>query len=108
MHNALYDSNNWSQWSTSSDPTPYYKQYAQAIGLNMTQFNNDFSSDTVNNRITADVAAFKKTGQQMATPSFFLDGTYIPNTDLIDANGPSLAAFSKVIDNEITKKVAQH
>jgi protein-disulfide isomerase len=28
MHDALYDQTNWQQWSTSSNPDPYFWQYA--------------------------------------------------------------------------------
>lgn len=108
MHDLLYNSNNWQEWSTSSKPTPFFQSYAQQLGLNMTKFNSDFSSDTVNNRINADIDAFNKTRQQMATPAFFLDSKFVPNKNLVDSSGqPSLDAFSKVIDAELAKKTAK-
>ncbi|HSX42949.1 MAG TPA: thioredoxin domain-containing protein [Candidatus Saccharimonadales bacterium] len=102
MHDLLYTPQDWQEWSTSNNATPYFKQYAGALKLNLTQFNKDFSSAAVNNLINADIAAFEKTGQPKATPSFFLNGKYIANTKLVDASGqPSLDAFSKVIDNAL-------
>ena len=98
MHDLLYDPQNWNAWSTSSNPNPYFWQYAQQLGLNVSKFKTDFSGDQVNNRIQADLAAFSKTGQQEATPTFFLNGKYVPNSKLVDANGPSVDAFSKVLD----------
>lgn len=100
MHDLLYNPTNWQEWSTSSNPTPYFKNYASELKLNMTQFNKDFASSTVNNRINADITAFNKTGQQMATPTFFLNGSYVANTQLVDTTtgNPSLDAFSKVLD----------
>lgn len=105
MHDALYLSSNWSQWSTSSNPDPYFWQYAQQLGLNVNQFKTDFASDTVNNRISADRNAFAKTGQDQATPAFFLNGKFIDNSTLLDKTGqPSLDAFSKVIDAALATK----
>ena len=98
MHDALYNSSNWQQWSTSSDPQPYFTQYATSLGLNVTKFNSDYKSIAVNDRIQADLGEFGKTGQQEATPTFFLNGQYISNASLVDNNGPSAAAFGKVLD----------
>jgi protein-disulfide isomerase len=56
----------------------------------------------VNNKINADIAAFKATGQQESTPSFFINGKNYPNTKFVDASGtPSVDAFSKVIDEAL-------
>ncbi len=98
MHNTLYAPQNWQEWSTSSNPDPYFWTYASQLGLNLTQFKKDFASSTVNDRIQADIAAFNNTGQQEATPTFFLNGKYVPNTKLINSSGPSVAAFSSVIN----------
>ena len=71
----------------------------------MTKFKQDYSSSQVNSLINADLAAFKKTGQQEGTPTFFLDGKYISNKVLTDASGlPSVDKISKIIDNEIASK----
>lgn len=72
MHNLLYQNQN--DWSSSSSPLNIFQSYAKQLGLNLNQFNNDYSSSKVNDAINADVAAFQKTGQDQATPSFFLDG----------------------------------
>lgn len=102
MHDALYTATNWQQWSTSSNPDPYFWVYAQQLGLNVVKFKTDFASSAVNDRINADLAAFAKTGKPEATPTFFLNGTYIDNGSLLDSNNqPSVAAFSKVIDDAL-------
>ena len=98
MHDALYDSSNWQVWSTASDPTPYFNQYAQQLGLNMTQFKADFGSSKVNDLVNADMTAGNKLNIQ-GTPTFFLDGKQI-------TVGISLADFEKVINTEIAKKTA--
>ena len=104
MHDLLYQQSNWLQWSpaSTSDPKPYFWQYAKDLGLDVAKFKKDFASSTVNSRINADRTAFDKTGEQLSTPSFFLNGKLIKNSDVLDSNQqPSLEAFSKVIDAEL-------
>lgn len=71
MHDLLYE--NQSQWSESSNPAQFFQQYAQQLGLNLSQFNKDYSSDKVNEAINADTAAGNKLKVQ-GTPTFFLNG----------------------------------
>jgi len=107
MHNKLYANQN--QWASASDPKSFFDTYAKAIGLNISQFDTDYLSSKVNDVINADLAAFAKTGQQMATPTFFLDGTYIDNSKLIDSTTgqPSVSKFASLINAEIAKKQAK-
>jgi len=102
MHDLLYENQN--TWSTISNPLPDFQAYAQQLGLDMTKFNNDYASAAANDVIQADLTAFSKTGQEEATPTFFLDGTYVSNDKLVDNNGPSLDKFSQVIDAAIAAK----
>ena len=105
MHDTLYSQANWQEWTVSSSPIDLFKGYAQQLGLDVTKFQSDFSSEKVNSTIQADMSAFKKTGQQQATPSFFLDGTYLDNSKLVDQNNrPSFDKFKAVIDAEIVKQ----
>ncbi|MEO6760781.1 MAG: thioredoxin domain-containing protein [Candidatus Saccharimonadales bacterium] len=107
MHEALYDYSNWSQWSpgTTTDPTPYFWQYAKNLGLNVTKFKADYKSSAVNDKINADIAAFSKTGLPEATPTYFLNGKHIENTALLDSTSgqPSVDAFSKILDAALAK-----
>lgn len=113
MHDALYDQNQVyyksngaaTTWVSAKDPIPFFNDMAKQLGLNMTKFKSDFSSTKVNNLINADVAAFLHTsyagGDQSkeATPTFFLNGSYLDNSSLLDSQGqPSVDAFSKLID----------
>lgn len=100
MHDTLYEAQNWEEWSTSSNPEPYFWNYAAQLGLNVNKFKNDFASTAVNDRIQDDLTAFGKTGEQEATPTFFLNGKYIPNSELVDSQNqePSVNAFSNVIN----------
>jgi protein-disulfide isomerase len=105
MHDALYLSTNWSQWTQASDPKPLFWQYAEQLGLNVAKYKTDFAGSTVNSRINADIAAFNKTGQPMSTPSFFINGEPIANSELLDAqNQPSVEAFSRLIDQALAKQ----
>ncbi len=96
MHDALYQYQN--QWVSASDPTSLFNQFAQQLGLNVTQFKADYGSIKVNNLINADMAEGTKLNIQ-GTPTFYLDGKEIQI-----ANTPS--AFEKVINAEIAKKAA--
>ena len=60
----------------------------------------------MNASINADLSAFSKTGQEQATPTFFLDGKVLDNTQLIDpqTDTVSVAAFDQVIAKEIAAK----
>ncbi len=116
MHDALYTPQNYDEWAydpttqsvRSADPMPLFKDYARAMGLNVTKFQTDFASSAVNDRVQADLAAFANTKQQQATPTFFLNGKYVVNSKLVDSGGvPSVDAFSKVIDAEL-KTVGQN
>jgi protein-disulfide isomerase len=102
MHDILYE--NQQLWSNTSNPVPIFQSYAQQLSLDLKKFNSDYSSAAVNDAIQADITAFKKTGQQEATPTFFIDGVHIPNSKLSDGNGPSVAKFSEQIDAAIAAK----
>jgi protein-disulfide isomerase len=112
MHDKLYenqDLNGKTGWVATDNPISYFTTFAQQIGLNVTKFKSDYASSQVNDAINADLAAFAKTGQQQATPTFFLDGKVLTNNDLIDSQtGPSLDKFSKIIDAEIAQKTSSN
>ena len=101
MHDLLYA--NQTSWARSQTPQTFYEQYAQQIGLNVDQYKTDFASSKVNDLINADAAEGSRVGVD-GTPSFFLNGKKIPNSELSDQNQPSLEKFSKVIDEAIAAK----
>lgn len=116
MHDLLYQQNvayynaqqtgqNSNSWIGASDPLPFFTNYAQQLGLNVTQFKSDFASAKVNNLVNADIAAFKATGDDMATPTFYLNGKKIASSELTDKTGqPSVDAFSKLFDAALKAK----
>lgn len=102
MHDTLYAQQNWSEWTQSTSPLTFFKQYATNLKLDVNKFATDFASSAVNDRINADMAAFDKTGQQKSTPTFFINGKYYANSNFVDSTGqPSVDAFTKVIDEAL-------
>jgi len=81
MHDLLYESQ--TSWAQASDVQSIFKSYAGQLGLNVTQFTSDYASDKVNNAINADLNAFADTHDDMATPTFYLDGVKVDNAKLI-------------------------
>jgi protein-disulfide isomerase len=106
MHDKLYESQN--AWSTSSNPLNIFTGYAKGLSLDTTQFNKDYYSDKVNDSINADQTEFKKTGKDQATPTFFINGRYVPNSDFSDPStgAPSAEKIKKIINDEISKKTS--
>lgn len=100
MHDQLYTNNDYqgqTGWITSNDPLTYFDQFAKNIGLNVTKFNTDYSSDKVNALVNADMAEGNKLGIN-STPTFYLDGK------LIQPNAITVDALKTFIDAEIAKK----
>jgi protein-disulfide isomerase len=97
MHDQLYESQQ--QWSESKDPMSFFKQYASLLGLNVSQFQQDYASEKINNLVNADMAEASKL-KLTGTPTFFLDGKKVEI-------GQSVAAFEQVIKAEIAKKAPQ-
>ena len=96
MHDLLYQ--NQQQWSSASDPSPIFNQYATQLGLNAAQFKSDYGSSKVNDLINADMAEGTKLGIQ-GTPTFFIDGKKVEVTN-------SISSFEKVLKAAIAKKAA--
>jgi protein-disulfide isomerase len=101
MHDKLYenqDSTGKSGWVASNDVlNKYFLNYARQLGLNTDKFRTDYASSAVNDAINADLAAFKKTGAEQSTPTFFLDGKQIHP-------GYSVEEFTKAFDAAIAAK----
>lgn len=96
MHDALYQSSNWQDWTNSKNPNTFFESYAAQIGLSADQFKKDFAGSQVNDTINADMNAGNKLGIT-GTPSFFINGK-----EVTIANDK--AAFKKVLDAAIDKK----
>lgn len=104
MHDLLYtqnqeyyDSNETvAGWIGLGNPLPVFDQDAASLGLNVTKFNQLYSSDQVDNLVQADENEANSLGLD-ATPTFFLDGKQVQVND-------SLSAFETLINNAIAQK----
>jgi protein-disulfide isomerase len=104
MHDKIYENQN--SWTQSSSPVNFFNTYAKELGLNVEKFKSDYLSGKVNDSINADLAAFKATKQEQATPTFFLNGKYIANSEFSDpaTGAPSAGKITKVINDAIAKQ----
>jgi protein-disulfide isomerase len=94
MYNLLFQ--NQTNWSQMDDAKPAFEQFATQLGMNVEQFKADIAAPATNEIVQADIDEFKKTGERMATPTFFLDGKSIKPA--------SVEEFSKLIDAAIAAK----
>jgi protein-disulfide isomerase len=104
MHDMLYENQN--SWSQSNSPVNIFEGYAKSLGLKADQFKTDYLSGKVNNSINADLDAFKQTKQEMATPTFFVNGKYVANGEFSDpaTGAPSAEKIAKYINDTIANK----
>lgn len=84
---------NQSDWSAASNPATFFNQYAQQLGLDLTQFASDQTDPAIDARIQRDRTAASTLGLS-STPSFFIDGVATPNPGTI-------AAFTPLIQNKV-------
>jgi len=108
MHDLLYQENevtlansSANTWVNASDPTTYFNQYAQQLGLNVTKFKSDYASSQVNDTINADMSKGNALNVQ-GTPSFFLNGKQIE----VGQASTAQPVFEQLIKAAIAKKAA--
>ncbi|MET1033142.1 MAG: thioredoxin domain-containing protein [Candidatus Saccharimonadales bacterium] len=105
MHDLLYE--NQQAWSSAKTPTDIFKSFAKQLGLNETQYETDFASSDVNKAINSDIAAFKATKNDLATPSFFLNGKKIELKQVVDENSqPQVEKFYALIDEALKSETS--
>lgn len=107
MYDKLFQ--NQSSWASSSSPLSFFKTYAGDIGLNVEQFEADFASQEINDAINADVSEFDKTEQEKSTPSFFINGQPVSNSEFAnpETGAPDVNAISARIDKAIAEQNQQ-
>lgn len=75
MHDKLYAT--WSEWKgDNKSAQSKFEGYAQELGLNMSQFKEDYVSESVADRINSDLQSASKVGAD-GTPTFLLNGKKI-------------------------------
>jgi protein-disulfide isomerase len=105
MHDKLYENQN--SWDQSTSPLDAFSQYAQQIGLNVSKFKQDYASSQVNDAINGDLAAFDKTGKDKSTPTLYLNGKYLDNSQFTNPHidpAKTASELTNVIKAEIAKK----
>lgn len=98
MHDRLYEGQ--PTWSSSTNPTQIFEDYATQLALNLDQFRTDMKSEAANDAIQADRGEARRLGFS-STPTFELNGKKI------ESSPRSLDEFSKLIDDAIKEKQAQ-
>lgn len=97
MYDLIFQ--NQTAWSESKDATQQFEQYAAQLGLDMEKYKTDAYGPETNAIVNADINEFKKTKEQMSTPTFFLNGKKI--------QAASVDEFSKLIDAAIADNKKQ-
>lgn len=95
MYSKLYI--NHQSWTTASDPSTYFQQYAKELGLDEAKFKSDMLSEEVNKSVQADKNYAKEQGFN-STPTFVLDGKKLEDTQ------DTVEYFSQKIDEAIAQK----
>lgn len=91
---------NQKDWSNSSEPRKIFEEYAQKIGLNMTQFQSDVVGLPAKTRVDADLARARALNIQ-GTPTIYLNGRAIP------AEQTEVNAMKQLIEAELQKAGGQ-
>ncbi len=97
MHDMLYERQQ--QWSSSTDASKIFENYATELELNMEQYKKDITNESVSGIINADVKAAQAIDAS-STPTIVIGGKKVDK--LPQPN--DIAAFTKLIDDAIAKK----
>ncbi len=97
MHDLLYERQ--ASWRGVTSPSSVFEGYAQELGLNMETYNTDVVASQTLGIINADIDAGKNLDVS-GTPTFFIDGVKIEDTNSI----ASVDGFSSVIQAAIDAK----
>lgn len=97
MHDLIYQ--NQKGWDNSSNTAGIFEQYAAEIDLDVPKYKADVASSEVIAAINSDIAAGKQLNVN-ATPTFFVDGKLIEDTNSI----VSVEGFASVIQAAIDAK----
>lgn len=96
MHDLLFERQQ--QWSSERRIKSTLFDYAESLGLEMTQFESDYESDDVRDKVAADVVSGNRE-RVSGTPTFFINGSKMTSARSIDD-------FRRIIDMEL--EVSNH
>ncbi len=83
------------EWSKSSDPTAFFKQYANALKLDMTKYEKAFASKELSQKVQDQFISGTEVAVD-ATPTFFLNGVKITPPQTAEE-------FKQLLKRQITK-----
>lgn len=100
MHDKLYETQ--SVWGQATDnQQALFEGYAKELGLDMGQFEKDYASSKVADRINRDLSMGQQDFSVNSTPTFILNG------EKLSPNPKDQDAFAKLIDEAIKKSQKQ-
>lgn len=102
MHDLLYQSQSAWENLTGNQRTAEFVGYAGQISLDEAKFKTDLASSLVNKKISFDQAIGKKIGVD-ATPTFYLNGTQLSNTDAGQIVQGSTTVLTGLFDKALAK-----
>lgn len=102
MHNMLYQTQSDWERLTGDQRTNVYVGYASQLGLDTAKFKTDLGSNAVNDKISFDQAIGKKLNVD-ATPTFYLDGQKLSDTDSGQIVQGSTTVLTGLFDKALTK-----
>lgn len=89
MHDLLFEQRDLWVSGTTNQPVPQFEEFAKEIGLDIDQFSQDFASNQVNTIINNDRDRIRQLYRdndldpnRASTPTFFINGVYVPNQDM--------------------------
>jgi len=96
MHDAIFTGQ--STWSSKSqsDAKEIFKGYAQQIGIDVPQWEQDIQSDAVKAKVAADADSAQQSSVS-STPSFFLNGVFLD----VFASTDVVGAFRQALQNAV-------
>ncbi|MFH0828582.1 MAG: thioredoxin domain-containing protein [Candidatus Kerfeldbacteria bacterium] len=93
MHDQLFKNQN--AWANLSDPLDTFADYAQQIGLDVTKFKSDYTSQAVKDKVNQQLQS-GEAAKVDSTPTFFLQGVSV-------SPAASLDAFKPLIEDALKK-----
>lgn len=102
MHDLVYD--NQSDWSSvdATKRTDIFNQYASSLSLNLDTFKSDLAGKDVSQKIKFDIAVGKELNVA-ATPTFFLNGEKLNDSEVSSITQGDLKAVKEKIDSVLKK-----
>jgi protein-disulfide isomerase len=116
MHDKLFDNQRGWASATATQVDETFLSYAEDLGLDLTQFENDMSASKTTDAVAADRAAGNRTGVR-GTPTFVLQGEVIDNPQSYDQfrnliiaafNAAGADPYATPVDTAATTTAAVH